>query len=335
MQHKSVDKTFDFYQLISYLQLLFYSFVSSKKSFLQNALWYKDSAGMHDLVVRNEDMNPGEHWRSTMAAASRTMHMQGRLLVDSLNFARPLVENVGLTLQFVPHAPEDCLVVTVIAHPPPRYVVEILDCYLLVPRLKVKPSFLKSIARYPWVKTEVIKYIHPANVTNFNTRTVYNGPNVPRRAFVIVMTEARFERNPQSNRLRFMPADVTQMLMTVNDVHKPIHNGYISDFPNFNYTEVYAGMFNELNKNWNPNTLDISWEEFRDGYTVWVFDLSSNKSSSADYYAPSQSGIVQLSLRFNPAQADAMVVLVFLEHEHMLSIDKNRNWEDREIQSKH
>jgi hypothetical protein len=334
MQHKAVDKTDDFYQLISYLQILLYSMVSSKKSFLQNALWFKDSAGMHDQVVRNEDMNPGEHWRSSMAAASRTMHMQGRLLVDALNFARPLVENVGLTLQFIPHAPADCLVGILPVGPRPRYRVEILDCYLLVPRLKVKPSLLKSVGRYPWVKTEVIKYIHPANVTNFNARTVYNGPNVPRRAYVIVMTEGRYERDIQTNRLRFQPADVTQMLMTVNDVHKPVHNGYISNFPNMDYTEVYAGLFNEMNKNWDPNSVDISWEEFRDGYTIWAFDLSSNKTSSADFYAPPQSGIVQLRIRFEPAHQEPVVVLVFLEHEHMLSIDKNRNWEDREVQSK-
>ena len=331
MQHKSVDKTFDFYQLITYLQILLYSMVESRKTFLQNALWYKDTAGMHDMIVRNRTQSPGEYARSTMSAASRKMHLQGRILVDSLNFARPLVENVSLTLQFVPHAPEGCLFATYPAGPTPRYVVEILDCYLLVPRLKVKPSLLKSVGRYPWVKTEVIKYIHPAGVTNFNTRTVYNGPNIPRRAFVVVMTEPRFENTLSLNRLRFMPASITQMLMTVNDIHKPIHNGYSADFANYDYTEVYAGLFNELNKNWHPNSVDISWEEFRDGYTIWAFDLSSNRTSSADFYAPPQSGNVQLMIRFNPAQNDAMVVLVFLEHEHLLTFDKNRNWEDKEI----
>jgi hypothetical protein len=335
MQHKSVDKTFDFYQLISYLQVLLYSLISSKRSFLQNALWHKDINGAHDQVIRNETINPGEHWRSSMSAGSRTMHMQGRLLLDCLNFARPLVENVGLTLQFVPHDPNDCLVAIPPAAGPIEYKVEILDCYLLVPRLKVKPSLLKSIARYPWVKTEVMKFIHPANVTNFNARTVYNGPNIPRRAFVVLLGETRYERNSQLNRLRFMPMDVAQMLMTVNDEHKPVHNGYISDFPNYNYTEVYAGLFNELNKNWDPNSIDISWADFRNGYTIWAFDLSSNKTSSADFYAPAQSGTVQLRIRFNPAQAETVVVLVFLEHEHMLTIDKNRNWEDKESHSKH
>ena len=109
VQHKSLDKTFDFYQLITYMQILLYSMVESKKTFLQNALWYKDTQGMHDTIIRHAVNSPGENARSTMSAVSRKMHLQGRILVDSLNFARPLVENVSLTLQFVPHAPEGCL----------------------------------------------------------------------------------------------------------------------------------------------------------------------------------------------------------------------------------
>jgi hypothetical protein len=185
-------------------------------------------------------------------------------------------------------------------------------------------------ATYPWTKMETIKFLHPQGVTNFNARQVYIGPNIPRRAFVVLLNETRHDGNLTANRLNFLPYDLSNIVMIVNDVHKPYYNGYECDFANLKYESAYSGLFTELNKTWNADSVSISYPDFADGYCVFAFDLTSNHTSAADFYSPPQAGSVYLRMHFLTAPAENIVVLVMLEHERILYIDKDRNWVDKE-----
>jgi hypothetical protein len=176
---------------------------------------------------------------------------------------------------------------------------------------------------------ETIKFLHPQGVQNFNTKQIYVGPNIPRRALVVLLDEARYDGVLTRNRLNFKPHQVDEMVMLVNDVHKPFYNGYVCNFPQLQYESAYLGLFTELNKMWNADSIDISYADFADGYCIFAFDLSPNHTSAADFYSPPQSGSVQLRMHFLNAPTENIVVLVILEHERILYIDKDRNWIDK------
>ena len=117
--------------------------------------------------------------------------------------------------------------------------------------------------------------------------------------------------------------------MEVNGSHRPYVNGYKMNFTDFDYTEVYNGLFYELNKQTDQGSIDITYEEFRGGFTVFAFDLSDNKVCPSGFYAESKPGRVMLSFRLSAGSQHNIAALVVLEHERIIRIDHARNWTDR------
>jgi hypothetical protein len=177
---------------------------------------------------------------------------------------------------------------------------------------------------------ETIKFLHPQGVTNFNAKQVYVGPNIPRRALVVLLNEGRHDGSLTQNKLNFKPYSVDNIVMVVNDIHKPFYNGYECNFTNLQYESAYSGLFTELNKSWNTDSIAIDYTDFADGYCIFAFDLTPNHTSAADFYSPPQAGSVFLRMHFLNAPQENIVVLVILEHERILYIDKDRNWIDKE-----
>ena len=330
-QHRPLDRTYDFYGLQSYLQTLLYAPQEAKARELKSALYYKDAAGAMDVIPAARADNPGAYERMAIASQNTAITMQGKLMVDSFNVARPLVEGVSVTLQLIPAPPEKYLLAAPdqVGGAIPEYGVRIDDCFLLVPRLKVKPNLLKQVASYPWIKQETLKFIHPAGVLNFNAKEIYTGGSIPRRAFVVMIKEDYLNGDIQHNWLNLEHFGAVQMLMEVNGSHRPYVNGYKMNFATFDYTEVYNGLFYELNKQTDQGSIDITHEEFRGGFTVFAFDLSDNKVCPSDAYAESKPGRVKLSFRLSAGIQHNIAVLVVLEHERIIRIDRARNWTDR------
>lgn len=318
----------DNYQIQTYLQTMLYTPKAIKNTLLGLAMYYPDTSGAHDLIAKDVKVNPGEYVRSTKTSKSQLIRMQGRISIDCFNVSRPLVENVSILLQFIPNHPKMCLVSDIT--PEPKLVIEIEECYLKIPRIKPKVSLLGLPASYPWTKMETIKFLHSSGIANFNAKQVYTGSNIPRRAYVVLLDEARFDGKYKKNRLNFKPYAVDNIVMIVNDVHKPYYNGYECDFGDLKYESTYVGLFTELNKIWSADSIDITYTDFADGYCIFAFDLSQNRTSAASFYTPPQGGSVQLRMHFKTAPTENIVVLVMLEHERMLYIDKDRNWSDKE-----
>ena len=326
-----MDKTFNFYQQQVYTYLYLHTPRNVKNTYFATCAWFPDQAGAHDQVIRNAVGNRGEYVRPGMIAQSSSCYLRGRLILDLFNVGRPMCENVTITIRFIPNVPEQCLVST---SDDARYAVKLSRCELIVPRLYPKREFLNKPAVFPWTKIRTLRFMHNRNSQHFDFRNLYSGPNIPKRCIVLLMDEARFQGSYATNRLKFDPLDVDEMLILVNDEHKPYHNGYRTDFsgPTVDYTELYYGLFRELGKIWDPSTLDaLTYDDFRGGYCFWVFDLTPNGTGSSTSYAPPENGSVKLRIHFKNAPTDNVTVLVMLEEERVLYVDKNRNWEDKSL----
>ena len=86
---------------------------------------------MHDLKIE-KNIYLGTYSRNKAATDSKSVHLSGKLLVDTLQVDKPILDKVSLTFTLHPATPEECLVSTDASS---KYVIHIQDCYLTVGRI--------------------------------------------------------------------------------------------------------------------------------------------------------------------------------------------------------
>lgn len=319
LRHKLLYRTYGYYDLMTYLQILTGVPTSIKNYQMSGALWFKDQAGAHSVVQADAALNYGEYRRGLFASGSATFEMQGKLMLDCFQTERPIPNRMGIDLYFYPNETKKCVLS---GDPASRYVLEIMDMYLIVPRIIPKTSLLNQPSVIPYTKTECYRMNISANSQSFGPRNVVTTDNLPRKCLIVLLTEAQMNGSTALNRQEFNPRNVNQILLQVNGEHLPVYEGYKPNWDTLTYGNLYNALFTELG---TPDAIDIRKEDFKGGFVIFAFNLDQRYTSS-DQYPPKRSGAIDLTLNFRAAVAENLVVLVFLESERVYRISKNREF---------
>ena len=88
----------------------------------------------------------------------------------------------------------------------------------------------------------------------------------------------------------------------------------------------YFELFRSLNQlNAKPN-LDVTYAQFLDGHTIYGMNLTTDASDPVDgHFNPLKRGNLRIDVRFESALAEVVTVLVFLQFDSLISIDKDFN----------
>lgn len=324
LQHKPLYKSWGYYGPLTYQQILYSVPNDAKKNLFTSALWYRDIAGGHEIIVDDEAAAPGEHVRRRAAGTSTPIYLQGRLMVDCFNTNRPVPDGVTISLRFFPEEPKKCILSN---DNTLNLVIEITEMALLVPRIIPKPSLLKQPARLPYIYNEVVRMMFPANAQTFGPRTILVTDNLPRRCTIFIFTETQLNGQNDTSRVALKHHSIDNILLTVNGEHLPFYGGYNVDFTTSKYAELYNALFSQLT---NPNSVDVSKLEFPDGFVVFPFDLTQ-KNISQNYYPKKRPGSIDLSIHFAAATTQNLSIMAILEHERVISINRNREWDDNPV----
>ncbi len=326
LKHQEFYRSHGYYDLKTYIKLLYCTPNVIKNTRLKNSLWWRDKQGAHSIILNNEVSAPGQYWRTTRAASSKVMELTGDLILDCFDVARPLPENVSVNLQFYPNEPKKCLLHSDAAFKP---VIQLEEFYLLVPRLIPKSSALNLPARIPWVNTQVHRFTFPSGGSIFGTKSLIQADCLPRRCYIVLLTESQANGNIKECRQEFNPLNVKQVLVTVNNEPVPYYNGYEVDYSKNQFSLVYDGLFKELG---NESTIDVTREEFTGGFVVYAMDLTQ-KNLSSEYYPQKKSGQIKIEIHFASDTTTNLSILVFLEEERILSFSKKKEFIDKPAQS--
>lgn len=321
INQKSAYTSHGFYDLMTYLKVLYTTPNKVKRKRMLSSLWYRDVQSGHSVLANNQQLNPGQYYRQQRAARSTLMELQGKLLVDCFDTDRPVPENVSLGIKFFPNEAKKCVLGDAALQP----VVEIHDFYLIVPRITPKSSLLGAPAKIPWINTDVHRFMFTPGTTNFGPRSIIHTDTLPRRCVVTILTEEQLNGQVNKNRQEFDHHDVDKLVVTVNGNHLPSLNGYTPQFNNNAYSVLYDSLFQELG---SESTIDITREEFTGGFVVFAFDLTQQNLSSA-YYPPKKAGQAELEIHFREAPTETLAILVFLEEERVFTFDKRHQFTDK------
>lgn len=324
LQHRPFYKAGGYYDLLTYIQILYSIPNDTKDTQLLNAFWFRDVPGGHSLIVEDEQAAPGEFYRFRKVQTSAAVDLLGKLFLDCFNVNRPLPDGMSTTIKFYPNEPKKCILWN---DAQLRPAIQIEDMYLIVPRIVPRLALLKQPAKLPWVNSIVHRFMFPAGFRNFGPRTIMITESLPRKCVIVILTETQLNGQFDTSRLAFSHQDVDKILLTLNGEHIPMYDGYEPDFLNTNYSEVYDSLFHTLG---SSTTIDVKRNQFPDGFVVFPFELTQ-KNISSEFYPPKRAGSLELTIHFRIAARSNLAILAILEEERVLSIDKNREWKDISI----
>ena len=305
---KQVTPAMGTYAYRAYMETLLNYDVSTKKSQLMSALYYKDTPGQMDetgslpsekTITYATAQTPGKAALATSTfklpvpgsgnqgfakrhqfiQSGKLLTMGGPIFVDAFMGNRLLLNMVDIKLILNRSSDQFCLMdknsVAINAK------VKLTDVILKVRKVRVSQTVsvahklaLKQMpAIYPIRRVECKAFVVPGNVPSIRKDNIFTG-TIP-KSFVFGLLDAeafngRYGKNP----FYFRNYDVTLVTLTSNGEELPFKQLNLSYKNNKeNFTQAYNTLFSGTGK-MNYNTgLDISREDYPEGYTLYAFDL--------------------------------------------------------------
>ena len=323
-----VENTQREFAIKTYLQNLLFSSPSDRQKWELAALLALDRPGTQSSVEEAAnagallDINKGQFLRRLTNDGTKKHTVYSRLMSDALSCSEPLPDNVNITVKLYPAKSEACLIqkkaTATTTTNEVLYRLKISECTLYVPRVTAKTS--RSIDRtFSYTNWRTLAYTHQGGQTNFR-KDIAIGETLPQKAIVVFMPEYQYNGSWHTSKLDLKHANVSSILMKCNQRHVPFMNGYQCDFVQDVYHTAYDGLTMDLGSAMHP----IKYEAFDDGFTVFGFDLTPNKTGSVSLETPLR-GALELDIEFKPAPTDNMMVIVLLIYADEFTIAKTGN----------
>jgi hypothetical protein len=132
----------------------------------------------------------------------------------------------------------------------------------------------KMSSRYPFYRTTMKTFAIPAGQYSFAVQDMFQG-NVPTKMVVAMVTSAAFNGHIQKNPYDFRSFGLNSIGIYLDDEPvrgKPLQLNF-TDAKGINYIEAYHSLFEGMDKDGEDTGLDISRDDFKGGYALFVFNL--------------------------------------------------------------
>ena len=95
-----------------------------------------------------------------------------------------------------------------------------------------------------------------------------------------------------------------------------------SDFETGRIAQAYMILSSSTEKVFKDEDIDVSREDYVNGYSLFCFDLTPDYGES-DHFSLIKSGNVRLAINFAEELARTINVIVYVEFQNVLEVDKN------------
>lgn len=319
LNNTTVENTNNTYAYRAYFEDLLNYSKETKDTLLEMQLFYQDEAG------KLESKNTGYVKRRNRLFNDKkgiAVQMKGKLHSDIFYIDKYLLNNVNITIKLSRNPIAFCLM-----GKSTEFKVKIEEALLKVRRQNISittmlahsMSLEKATAKYP-VKRVVIKpFTVPIQTTKTTIANIHNGIVPKRIVFGFVDTDAyagTIEKNP----FNFKHYNLTNLTLKVASRAIPYSSGLYFDFPNKRYAEAYNTLFQGIRE--APNNID--YESYAEGFTIFAFDLTADLCSG-DHFSLLKDGSIDIDVTFKDAPNTSVTLLVYMEFDNIIEIDKNRN----------
>ena len=293
--------------------------------------------------------NQGFAKRSEFISGKKKFALSGPIFSDIFMCDRLLLNKLELKVVLNRSPNTFCLMDLNTPSKKPRVKFE--DVVLKIRKVKVddivsaanEVALKKTPALYPIGRVECKALSIPAGLPHVRKDNIFSG-TIP-KSFVFGLVDAKAYSGmygavsasgtpskiiSNGNPYNFKHYNVSTITLTVNGEEIPFKqlnldykgepNGTTKEF-----VQAYNTLFSGTGKMYANTGLDITREDYPNGYTLYAFDLTPDMCNSSGYFNAVQRGSLSLDITFDGAPAAPVAMVCYGDFENVISIDSQRN----------
>lgn len=289
---------------------------NAKETQLESIFFFKDDVD-----------NTGMGRRFEKTRGSKQFELLGPLHVDFFFQQKYLLSNIPMRIVLTRSSPNFYL------HSSDglaNFRIEILQANLFVRRIQVSPAVERAHARalqtcnaiYPIHKTEIEVIPIPTGSRLLTKDGLFAG-RIPKKLILVFLSANSLNGGYEDSPFRFLGQNVHRIDITLNG--EPVGDTPIScDFQNDLYLRAYQNLYTTLNKSYSNCDIDISMLDFKNMYSMFCFDLTSDSCGNTIEHAElNLQGNLRVVVGLKDVQ-HTMYALFYAEFESVIEITEAR-----------
>src|ERR1700755_26121 len=214
----------------------------------------------------------------------------------------------------------------------PSPIFQIQDAYLYVRKVKlsaqrhmeIEKSLITSTAKYPVRRVETKIFNFATGLTTINLSNVVMG-QLPQKLIVGMVEHAAFAGNYKKNPYKIAPFGLRELSLHVNG--QPYGRPYKTLYNNGE--GLCARAFYDLIANTvscSDIGTGINKADFSTNTNLYAFDLTADLTGNAgSHLNVVKHGTLGLTFTFEKPLTSAISIIVYMEYQHLVEIDRVRN----------
>ena len=265
----------------------------AKDTWFSAELFAKYQAGTFDVykkfamdAVRDKDdrtiaSNDGFNTRYEYTKVSRVCQLEAPLDIDVFKSGHYILNNVPVSIRLW-QSPNSFRIMA--EDKIKMYKVQLMDVILKIDNITSpvviiahEETLAHADAMYPYYQSEFRVYNIPFENRNFAAENVFAGV-VPSKAFAMLVNLQAYNSDYHLSPYNFANYRVNKIVFSVDNVARPTVNAQFPDYKNRSYVETYVNLYKALGHYGKNTSCDIIYDEFRDSYNIYGWDLVHHNS---------------------------------------------------------
>ena len=319
------------YPYRAYLETLLSYGDAAKSTHLRCMGWYNDQAGkMDDHDPTPDEANTGLKARSAVVVPTRDVELTGRLHCDIFLQERYLIDGVPMKLELL-RSPDDFYLM---CDNGSVYRTQITKAEFYVRQVHIAPEVREKhlealnagiTVKYPMTRVHVTAHDIPRDGRDFHKDQLVGG-QLPKRVVLSLVENQAFVGHKEKNPYHLKHYNVTSIKLKLNgqEVHGTEMKSNFAEHTN-ELKQLYMDLFRNTGHLWREHPCNLTLEEFMNGFTVWVIDLTADLAADEEHHYPRQTGKLGLEMQFSQALPHPVTLICYEEYENVLELDRFRN----------
>lgn len=280
--------------------------------------YYLDEPGHFD-----DADSDGCQKRRPLVRASSVFDFCIPLHADIMHSVRALPPNIPVKITLTRN-PDSF---SVIADAGVEYRIKLLSLKLYIRKIEADESIYKEYitsiqkqpAILPFTRTVMKKYLIAQNSTNTSLSSIFRD-HLPRQIVMAIVKQTRVDGRQNENPFNFQPFGINCIQLKIDGQNFP-PNPYQPDFERGLISRELRALYDNTGVQTSDGGFTISREGFKNGYTLFAWDLTPDVCNGWHLHAPSGRGI-DLDLTFSAPLTTTVNIIFYASFEASLFINK-------------
>ena len=312
---------FDYGYTAYFLTALQYQ-LQAQKSHLKVLGWDRDEAGLFD-----DEKNKGHVKRMAMVDKSVAYELYGPLYTSITRQEKYLLSQTDVRIKLTRALSKFACM----SFAGTDLKVDIENCNLFIRRVAVNPSVIEGHARGLSTKNAIYRIPRYQVVTHIITKGQREATKdnlftteTPKLMLVGLVDHNAYNGDYKKNPYNFQNYDINKLVLYRNG--EIVHGQALT--PNYKtnqYTGAYAHTMSSLKFFNTDDSNGVTYEDFKDGYNIYAFDLTSDNNANSSYLNASLERGLRLEMKFGTALPENVNLIIFGLFDSHFEITKLRN----------